>query len=249
VNLGIDGHVAVVTGGGQGLGAAICPALAEEGCQIAVWDIDQAAAEQVSKSIGASGGRAQAFVADVSDPTQVSRTAAQILESLGPVQILVNCAGFSRDAAITEMTDEQWRQVIDVCLTGPFYVTRALVPSMIDQGYGRIINISSRARLGDMNKVNYSSAKAGLVGFTAALAIELGRDHITVNAIAPGFVETERVRGLRYFEDLKERALERTITPRLGVTDDIADAVRYLASAQSGFITGEVLTIAGGRLR
>jgi 3-oxoacyl-[acyl-carrier protein] reductase len=249
MDLGINDHVAVVTGGGQGLGAAMCTALAAEGCRVAVWDIDQTAAEAVSKSIIASGGQARAIAGDVTNPDQVTEAAGNILGDLGAVQILVNCAGFSRDAPLTEMTDQQWHAVIDVCLTGPFYVTRALVPSMIDRQYGRIINISSRARLGDHNKCNYSAAKAGLVGFTAALSMELGPHHITVNAIAPGFVETERVRGLRYFEDLKTRALQRTNTPRLGTTDDIADAVCYLAAAQSGFITGEVLTVAGGRLR
>jgi 3-oxoacyl-[acyl-carrier protein] reductase len=249
MDLGIDGHVAVVTGAGQGLGAAISAALAEAGCTVAVWDIKREEAETVSRAITDAGGRARAVVADVTDPAQVSRAADQIRRDLGTTRILVNCAGFSRDAPITEMTDEQWDQVIGVCLTGPFYVTRALVPDMIDAGYGRIVNISSRARLGDFNKSNYSSAKAGLVGLTNALAIELGPHGITVNAIAPGFVETERTKGLRYAEDLKRRALERTLTPRLGEPRDIADAVCYLASAQSGFITGEVLALSGGRLR
>lgn len=246
---GIDGQVAVVTGGGQGLGAAICHALADEGCHVVVWDIDETSADSVAKSIVDTGGHAVALVGDVCDRRQVSELCHEIIGHFGAVQILVNCAGFSCDASITEMTDDQWEQVIDVCLTAPFLVIRALVPSMIRQAYGRIVNISSRARLGETNKCNYSAAKAGLVGLTAALAVELASDGITVNAIAPGFVETERLRGLRHFEDVKRRALEKTLTPRLGVPADIADAVRYLVGRQSGFITGEVMTVAGGRLR
>lgn len=249
MDLGIDGQVAVVTGGGQGLGAAICNALADEGCHVVVWDIDESSADSVAKSILGSGGHAVALAGDVCDRQRVSQICNEIVGRFDAVQILVNCAGFSRDAPITEMTYDQWQEVIDVCLNAPFVVTRALVPSMIRQGYGRIVNISSRARLGETNKCNYSAAKAGLVGFTAALAVELASDGITVNAIAPGFVETERLRGLRHFEDVKRRALEKTLTPRLGAPGDIADAVRYLVGRQSGFITGEVMTVAGGRLR
>jgi 3-oxoacyl-[acyl-carrier protein] reductase len=124
-----------------------------------------------------------------------------------------------------------------------------VVPSMIAAGYGRIVNISSRARLGDMNKANYSAAKAGLVGLTASLALELGTAGITVNAVAPGFIETARALGLPYYADLKARALQRTFTSRLGELADISDAVLYLVAHQSGYITGEVVTIAGGRLR
>jgi 3-oxoacyl-[acyl-carrier protein] reductase len=249
MNLGIVDHVAVVTGGSRGLGAGICAALAAEGARVVVWDLDQESAVTLAEKIQGDGGQAEAVSADVRDDAAVRSTVADIAARLGSIEILVNCAGLSRDAPVTEMTDEQWHTVIDVCLTGPFRVTRAVVPHMIGKEYGRIINISSRARLGDMNKANYSAAKAGLVGFTAALALELGKWNITSNAIAPGFVETERVRTLPYYEQLRDRALTKTPTARLGELADVSDAVLYLAAAQSGFITGEVLTVAGGRLR
>jgi len=150
---------------------------------------------------------------------------------------------------LATLTDEQWHTVIDVRLTGPFYVTRAIVPHMLEKSYGRIVNISSRARFGDVNKANYAAAKAGLVGFTEALALELAPSNITANAIAPGFIETERVRGLSYYGQLHSRALASTPTARLGQLADVTDAVLYFSSRQSGYVTGEVLTVAGGRLR
>lgn len=249
MELGVEGHLAVVTGGGNGLGAAIAASLGSEGCQVVVWDIDGDAARQVATAIESAGGKAIATVGNVCDPEQVSEIRDGVIDRFGSVQILVNCAGFTRDAPITAMTDDQWHQVIEVCLTAPFLVTRAVVPSMISQQYGRIVNISSRARFGDFNKCNYAAAKAGLVGLTAALALELGSHGITANAIAPGFVETERIRGLSYFDELKERAHLGTFTPRLGTPSDVSNAVCYLIAEQSGFITGEVLTVSGGRLR
>ena len=248
MDLEIRGHVALVTGGGRGLGAEMCMALAEEGCKVAVWDRDDAA-EAVADQIRAAGGEAIALVGDVTNPETVRAVVADVLERLGAIEILVNCAGFSRDGPITEMTDEQWHAVIDVNLNAPFYVTRAVVPTMLANQYGRIVNISSRARNGDQFKSNYSAAKMGVVGLTMALALELGKSGITVNAIAPGFCETERTRNLPYYKDLKVRALEKTPMDRLGTERDIADGLLYLVGKRSGFITGEVLEIAGGRWR
>ncbi|MGE0384151.1 MAG: SDR family NAD(P)-dependent oxidoreductase [Gammaproteobacteria bacterium] len=248
MDLEIAGHVAVVTGGGRGLGADIALALGEERCKVVVWDRDDSA-QECAERIRAAGGQAWGVAADVTDPAIVQRTVEGILAQHGSIEILVNCAGFSRDAPITTMTDQQWREVIDVNLNAPFYVSRAVVPAMLARRYGRIVNISSRARDGDANKANYSAAKAGVVGLTMALALELGKSGITVNAIAPGFCETERTRGITYFKELKERALERTPTERLGNGRDIADGLLYLVGRRSGYITGEVLQIAGGRWR
>lgn len=248
MNLEIAGHVALVTGGGRGLGAEMCIALGEEGCKVAVWDRD-ASAEDVAARIRSAGGEAIALVGDVTDPARVESIVAEVLKRLGSVEILVNCAGFSRDAPITEMTDAQWLDVINVNLNAPFYVTRAVVPAMQKNRYGRIVNISSRAKDGDNFKSNYSAAKMGVVGFTMALALELGKQGITVNAIAPGFCETERTRGLPYYKDLKVRALEKTPMDRLGTERDIADGLLYLVGKRSGYITGEVIEIAGGRWR
>jgi 3-oxoacyl-[acyl-carrier protein] reductase len=249
MNLGITGHVAVVTGGSRGIGAGICAALAAEGARVVIWDLDQQSADDLAAKIRSDGGQAEAVAADVRDDTAVNSTVADIAAKLGSIEILVNCAGLSRDAPITDMTNEQWHTVLDICLTGSFYVTRAVVPHMLSKGYGRIINISSRARNGDINKANYSAAKAGLVGFTSALALELGKSNITSNAVAPGFIETERLRALPHYDEIRSRATTRTPAARLGELADISDAVLYLAAAQSGFVTGEVLTVAGGRLQ
>lgn len=248
MNLEIQDHVAVVTGGGRGLGEAMCYALSEEGCNIVVWDRDDAA-DKVAATIREKGGEAIGISADVTDPNQVKESVKRALDHYGSIEILVNCAGFSRDAPIDEMSRQEWLDVIDVNLNAPFYVTRAVVPTMKRNHYGRIINVSSRARTGDINKSNYSAAKAGIVGFTMALALELGKDGITANAIAPGFCETERTRGLPYYKDLKERALRLTPTDRLGLERDIADGLLYLVGKRSGYISGEVLQIAGGRWR
>lgn len=248
MDLEIAGHVAVVTGGGRGLGAEICAALGQEGCKVVVWDRDDAA-DEVARRITAAGGKAKSIRSDVTDPAAVRKVVDGVLGEFGSIEILVNCAGFSRDAPIAEMTDEQWHAVIDVNLNAPFYVTRAVVPSMLAKHYGRIVNISSRARTGDNFKCNYSAAKEGVVGLTMALALELGKGGITVNAIAPGFCETERTRGLPYYKDLKARALDKTPMDRLGTERDIADALLYLVGNRSGYITGEVLTVAGGRWR
>lgn len=248
MDLGIKGHVAVVTGAGRGLGAEIAAALGEEGCKVIAWDRDDSA-QAVAEAVSQRGGEAEAVVADVTDPNAVRDVVQGVLSRHGSIEILANIAGFSRDAPLAEMTDQQWREVLDVNLTAPFYVCRAVVPAMQKKRYGRIVNMSSRARDGDNFKSNYSAAKAGVVGFTMALAIELGKSGITVNALAPGFCETDRTRGLPYYKDLRARALEETPTDRLGTPRDIADGLLYLVGARSGYITGEVLEIAGGRWR
>jgi 3-oxoacyl-[acyl-carrier protein] reductase len=188
-------------------------------------------------------------VGDVTDSRAVREIVDGVLARHGSIEILANIAGYSRDGPVTEMTDEQWLEVIDVNLNAHFYTCRAVVPAMQKKRYGRIVNMSSRAWEGDNYKSNYAAAKAGVVGFTMALAIELGKSGITVNAVAPGFIETDRVRRIPYFQDIKARALERTPAERLGNERDVADAVLYLVGARSGFITGEVLEMAGGRWR
>ncbi len=247
MDYGIRGQVAVVTGGGRGLGESMCRALAAEGCRLAVWDVDAKAAREVAASIRAAGGEAIAVSGDVSRRAPVTRTIAAIIRKFGRIDILVNNAGFSRDAAITEMTDHDWKSVIDVCLTGSFLVSQAAARQMIKQKYGRIINISSRAHLGEYLKANYSAAKAGLLGLTSAMSLELGEHGVTVNAIAPGLIRTERVKALRNFKVMAQRAVERTPIKRAGEPQDVAEGVLFLASRRSGWITGEVLYITGGR--
>jgi len=247
VDLGIIGHVAVVTGGGRGLGAAICGRLASEGAVVVVWDRDDSA-PAARHRLESAGATARSVVADVTRPDLVSQEVTAIAAEWGRIDILVNCAGFSREAPLHEMSDDAWHDVLDVCLTAPFIMTRAVVPHMLARAYGRIVNIASRLRHGDRLTAAYCASKAGLVGLTNATAVEYGAAGITANAVSPGFCVTERSSGTRY-ADFRSRALERSLTPRLGTPDDVADAVAYLVAAGSGFVTGEVLEVAGGRWR
>jgi 3-oxoacyl-[acyl-carrier protein] reductase len=249
MNLGIAGHVALVTGAGRGLGREIALALAQEGAHVVACDIDAGLAQSACDAIIAEGNRAEPLVIDVTDAGAVSSAVERLVSAHGRIDILVNCAGFSRDGPVEAMTDAAWHDVLTVCLTAPFYLCRAVVPAMKRSRYGRIVNISSRARNGDHNKVNYVAAKAGLVGLTEALALELGKSGITVNAIAPGFCDGERPRSLPNYAELRERALALTPMDRLGEARDIADAALYFCAAQSGYVTGEVLSVAGGRWR
>jgi len=247
MDYGLEGQVAIVTGGGNGLGKAICQALAAEGCRIAVWDIDLKAARRVADALKKSGTTAIAVAADVTRRADVRKTVAQVRKAFGQIDILVNNAGFSQDAPLVEMTEKQWRSVVDVSLTGSFFMSQAVAPVMIKRRHGRIINMSSRANLGDYMKANYSAAKAGLLGLTGAMALELGVHGITVNAIAPGMIRTERVKALRYYKDIERRTMERTLIKRAGEPEDVANTVLFLASRQASWISSETLYVSGGR--
>lgn len=247
MDLGIKNHVALVTGGAKGIGRAICLALAEEGCRVVVWSRDLKSTQAVVDEITAKGGVARAAAADVADRKATEKVIDDTFREFGEIQILVNNAGFSRDASFVKMTDEQWHEVIDTNLHGIFYSTRAVVPIMIKQGYGRIINISSRVHLGEINKANYVAAKGGVVSFTRGLSLELAGHGITVNSVAPGMIETERLVALPQFETNRKRAIENTPVRRIGLPREVADGVLYLASASSGFCTGNILYITGGR--
>ncbi|MXO60661.1 SDR family oxidoreductase [Altererythrobacter salegens] len=165
----------------------------------------------------------------------------------GPVDILVNNAGLTRDSHIGKMDEDDWDAVVDVVLKGAFLCTKAVLPFMIERQWGRIINIASRAYLGNPGQANYSSAKAGLLGLTRSMALENGRHNITVNAVAPGIVDTPAVRGLRHFEKIKANAEASLPLPRLGRVEDVAAAITFLASEAAGYITGDVLHVTGGR--
>jgi 3-oxoacyl-[acyl-carrier protein] reductase len=247
MDLGIQGRVAVVTGGAGGLGSEMVRALANEGCAIAILDRDTDAAVALEREISALGGSLLVTEADMTSSEEVNRAIDQVLAEHGKIDILVNCAGGSQDGPITEMSDERWRKVIDTNLTSAFYASRAAVPSMIAGSWGRIINISSRSLLGDYNRFSYSAAKAGMIGFTSSLALDLAQSGITVNAIAPGMVETPHAMSVRYYEDFRRRALAQTPLGRMGTPEDIASAVLFLASERSSFITGELLFVTGGR--
>lgn len=247
MDLGISGDIAVVTGGARGIGAGIVQGLAEEGAIVVIWDRDLEPAETLAAEITAKGGTAIAVQGDVASAADVGAVVDQIVERFGGLHILVNNAGFSQDGPLVDMTDAQWDQVYDVCLKGVFNTCRAAVPTMIGQGYGRIVNIASRAVVGDNNKSNYSAAKAGVVGFTRSLSVELGRHAITANAIAPGLIHTDRVKTTPFYTDLDQRARKLTPIQRAGTPQDVADAVLYFSSRRTGFVSGELLYVSGGR--
>ncbi|HEV2597923.1 3-oxoacyl-ACP reductase FabG [Sphingopyxis sp.] len=243
MDLGLAGKCAIVTGAGGGLGEAISSLLADEGAHVIMADIDGEAAEAAAGRVRAAGGSAAPALCDVTSEASVAALAA----GAGGIDILVNNAGFTRDMRIGKMAESDWDLVVDVILKGAFYCTRAVVEPMKARGGGRIINISSRAYLGNPGQANYSSAKAGLIGFTRAMSLELGRHAITVNAIAPGIIDTPAVRALPHFESIRDNAAKTVAIARMGEPGDIAAAAAFLASSCAGYISGEVLHVTGGR--
>ena len=244
----IEEQVAIVTGGAGGLGTAICASLARRGVTVVVADIALDRAQAVASDLEtSSGSHLVPAVLDVTSPSSIEEVVASTIAGYGHIDILINCAGFPIDRPLVKMDDDAWRQVLDVCLYGTFAMCRAVAPGMIDRQYGRIINLSSRAYLGNPGQANYSAAKAGVIGLTKSIAKELGRHGITVNAIAPGLIETEMVRSHPKFDAIAERAIAENAVRRLGVPDDVAAAVVYLASPEAGFVSGDVLHVSGGR--
>lgn len=247
MDLGIKDKVALVTGSARGLGAATARRLAQEGAKVIITDIQAEQAEATAAALRAEGLQAHCIVADITKSAEVQRLVEQAKAHFGAVQILVNNAGFPRDKYLLKMTEDDWDLVMEVMLKGSFLATKAVMPDMIEQGWGRIINISSRAHFGNPTQANYSAAKAGLIGMAKALAIEEGRYGITVNCVAPGFIETEMVQALPTYETIKERAIAMQPVKRVGRPTDIADAVAFLASERASFISGEVVHVTGGR--
>ena len=239
--------VALVTGGAGGLGQAIGRRLAARGKSVVLVDIDHDNVEAVAELLRAEGGAVSGAVADVTNKDDVARVVGESESRLGPVEILVNNAGFPRDAPLVKMTDEDFRSVVDVCLFGAFVCSRAVVPNMIERKYGKIVNIASRAYLGNPGQANYSAAKAGIVGMTKSLAKELGKHSITVNAVAPGIIDTPAVKRHPRYDLLVELAQKENSIRRLGEPEDVAAAVDFLSSDDSSFITGDVLHVSGGR--
>lgn len=247
MDLGLNDKVAIVTGSGHGLGAAIAARFAQEGAAVALVDIDESAAEAQASTLRQSGARVLALGADVTNETAVAAMVGRVVEHFGGVHVLVNNAGFTRDMRITKMKVDDWDAVVDVILKGAFLCTRAVMPHMTEQRWGRVINISSRAHLGNPGQANYSAAKAGVIGFTRAMSLEAGRSFITVNAVAPGIIDTEAVRRLAHYEKVKESAEKTTPIPRLGQPEDVADVVAFLASERAAYVSGDVLHVSGGR--
>ena len=241
----LQGKNALVTGASRGIGRKVAEDLASHGAAVAVAARSLSAIEECADAIRKSGGESLAVQLDVSNPEQVNDCVTQIRERFGKIDILVNNAGIVRDNLLLRMKEEEWRTVLSTNLDGVFYVTQAVIKGMIRERFGRVINITSVVgQMGNAGQTNYVASKSGLIGFTKALARELGGRNVTVNAVAPGFIETDMTR------DLPEKTrieLEASIpVKRLGNVEDVAFGVRFLASKEAGYITGHVLSINGG---
>jgi 3-oxoacyl-[acyl-carrier protein] reductase len=245
LKLGIEGKVALVTGGARGIGKATAQAFIEEGVRVAILDQDGDAVADACRELGKH--HSLGIVADVMNLDEIVNGVARIANHWESPAILVNNAGFPKDGFITKLPVDDWRRVVDVILVGAFHCVRATVPAMHRARWGRIINITSRAHLGNPGQTNYSAGKAGLIGFTRALALESGGFGVTVNAVAPGFVETEGMLALENYAILRERSVAKSPLNRVGQPCEIADAVLFLASERAGYITGDLLHVTGGR--
>lgn len=243
---GLDGRVAVVTGGGRGIGAAVCRRLAAEGAAVAVLDLDGESAAGVARSLP----RAAAYPVDVRDRDGVADVVRRVLAGHGRIDVLVPCAGVMRGAPVAELTDQAWDEVLGGHLTGAFALVRAVAPTMVAQGYGRIVLISSVAARGIVGHVNYGAAKAGVAGMARSLAVELGPHGVNVNAVAPGFIATRMTReGAerrgRTWAEHAARAAEGVALRRIGTPEDVAAVVAFLAGADAGYVTGQVIQVSG----
>jgi 3-oxoacyl-[acyl-carrier protein] reductase len=242
---GFEGRIALVTGASQGIGRACALALAKAGATVALAARNEAKLASVAAEIEAAGGKAAAFALDVADEASIKAGAKAILERFGKVEILVNNAGITRDGLVLRMKRADWDDVLSTNLTGAFLLTQALLSAMLKNRWGRIINISSVVgRTGQAGQVNYAATKAGLIGMTRSLAREVASRGVTVNAVAPGYIETPMTAVL----DEKQTAAMMATIPlsRAGTDSDIASAVVYLASDGAGYVTGHVLDVNGG---
>jgi 3-oxoacyl-[acyl-carrier protein] reductase len=246
-------RTAIVTGSARGIGAATARRLAADGMAVAVLDLDEAACAGTVKEIAGAGGRAVAVGADVSKSDQVAQAVERVAAELGEPTVLVNNAGVIRDNLLFKMTDDDWDTVLGVHLRGAFLMSRAVQKYMVNHRYGRIVNLSSSSALGNRGQVNYSAAKAGMQGFTKTLAIELGPFGVTANAVAPGFIATDMTAATAArtgvsFEDFQAGAAARIPVRRVGQADDVAHTISFLVSEGAGFVSGQVIYVAGGPL-
>lgn len=243
----LAGQAVLVTGAGRGLGRAVALALAEEGGSVACVARTQSEVEATAEEVRRRGGRALALSVDVALVPALEEAVARTEAELGPLGVLVHAAGTTVRSRALAVTEGEWDQVLNVNLKSGFFLTQAAAKRMAERGYGRIIYIASMLGLvGIGNLAPYGASKSGLVGLTRHLAVEWARHNITVNAVAPGYVETALNREALADEGFRRRVLERTPLRRLGEPEEVAEAVRYLASPRAGFITGQVLTVDGG---
>ncbi|MGQ0777454.1 MAG: 3-oxoacyl-ACP reductase FabG [Pseudonocardiales bacterium] len=244
-------RTAIVTGAARGIGAATASRLGRDGFAVAVLDLDELACKQTVSQVEATGSRSLAVGVDVSDAEQVKTAVARVVAELGAPTVLVNNAGITRDNLLFRMTEQDWDSVLAVHLRGSFLMSRAVQSHMTAAGWGRIVNLSSTGALGNRGQANYATAKAGLQGFTKTLAIELGKFGVTVNAVAPGFIVTDMTRATAErigmsFEDFQQAAVDQIPVGRVGQPEDIAATVSFLVSDEAGFVSGQVIYVAGG---
>lgn len=244
---GVAGHIALVTGASQGIGRACALALAECGAHVALAARNEEKLAAVVKEVEAKAGTAAAFCMDVADEDSVKAAVKSALERFGKIDILINNAGITKDTLLLRMKRADWDLVLQTNLNGAFYCTQAILPTMLKQRWGRIINISSVfGQMGQVGQANYATSKAGLIGFTMAMAREVASRNITVNAVAPGYIETAMTKGLS--DDLKSKVNDMIPLGRPGTDMEVAHTVRFLASEEASYITGHVLNVNGGML-
>lgn len=242
----LEGRVALITGGGRGIGAATAQVMAKQGAKVAVSDLDEAPAREVAQPLGGI-----AIACDVSNREAVEAMVSRTVSELGRIDILVTCAGIIRDNLLFKMTDDDWDAVIDTHLKGTFMCARAVQKHMVQQKYGKMVFLSSTSALGNRGQANYSAAKAGLQGMARTLAIELGPFNVNVNAVAPGFVETRMTRATAErmgidFEAFKMGAASQIPLQRIGQPEDIANVIAFLCSDEAGFVSGQTVYVRGG---
>jgi 3-oxoacyl-[acyl-carrier protein] reductase len=237
----LEGKTAIVTGAGRGIGAGIAAKLAAEGATVVCADLNL---EDAAKVADACANGAWASWLQVSSSAECERLVADVVQRRGRLDVLVNNAGINRDAMLHKMSDEQWQQVLDVDLSGVFYMTRAAARVMREARQGRIINISSASWLGNIGQANYAAAKAGVVGLSKTASMELARYQVTVNAICPGFIDTAMTRGIP--DAVREQQLAKIPLGRAGEPADVANVVAFLACDEAAYVTGEVINVGGG---
>ncbi len=236
--------VAIVTGAGRGIGRGIALKLAEEGAKVVVSDVMEENAQKVVDQIKQAGGKAVASKTDISQKSEVEAMFAKAVAEFGPIDILVNNAGINRDGMLHKMSDEDWAKVIAVNLTGTFYCLRLAAQQMRERGYGRIVNVASMSWLGNFGQANYAAAKAGVVGLTKTAARELAKKGVTVNAVNPGFIDTEMTRGVP--EKAWNAMIDKIWMGKVGDPMDVGKVVAFLASDEAAYVTGQLIDVSGG---
>ena len=237
--------VVVITGGASGIGKAAVEKFSREGAAVAIWDVNQVQGKELELILLTEGFVARFIKVNTANFQEVEEATKEVIKQFGKVDVLINNAGITRDASLQKMTAEQWQQVMDVNLTGVFNCTKAISPNMIQNNFGRVINTSSIVGLyGNYGQTNYAATKAGVIGLTKTWARELGKNNITVNAVAPGFIATDMIATIP--EKVIEMMKEKIPLKKLGTAEDVANVYAFLASNDAQFISGTVISVDGG---